>query len=383
MTTIVKATDSAHFLSLVPRMFGFTPRESVVLVPFCSGRSAGAMRVDLPPHPEVEALASTLIGMVCRVEGADAYAVVIYDGSDSHPRSAAGSRLVAGLEKRAEACGLETIDALHVGRTRWHSYLDRDAGGLLLALPTPAGDDPALAEPQGDQHSGVELPEATAAEVADASRARHELSLALRALGGEPLPEEVDSFGRRTPRRVDPAAIAATALLEDLPLFFEGCLGDAGTMPDDAPPVCCPDAYRRATLLWCLARPALRDVGIMTWLAGVDGGDEALEAQLRWEDDDDYPPDVARRMWGEGVRPDPDRLIAALDACRTAASVAPDEALPGVLSACAWLSWALGRLTHAESYARRACTIEPEHGLSTIVLTFIAAGHLPDWAFRR
>ncbi|MBN9173996.1 MAG: hypothetical protein J0I70_07570, partial [Microbacterium sp.] len=49
---------------------------------------------------------------------------------------------------------------------------------------------------------------------------------------------------------------------------------------------------------------------------------------------------------------------------------------------CAWLSWALGRSTHAESFARRACELEPEHGLGEIVRSFVAVGHVPDWAFR-
>ena len=46
------------------------------------------------------------------------------------------------------------------------------------------------------------------------------------------------------------------------------------------------------------------------------------------------------------------------------------------------LSWALGRSTHAALYAERACEVDPEHGLSQIVLSFVQAGHLPDWAFR-
>jgi hypothetical protein len=67
----------------------------------------------------------------------------------------------------------------------------------------------------------------------------------------------------------------------------------------------------------------------------------------------------------------------------TALAVAPRADRPGTLAVCAWLSWALGRSTHAEVYASAAREIEPEHGLSEIVLSFVAAGHLPDWAFRR
>jgi hypothetical protein len=54
-----------------------------------------------------------------------------------------------------------------------------------------------------------------------------------------------------------------------------------------------------------------------------------------------------------------------------------------VLAAAAWISWALGRSTHAAWYAERALEIEPGHGLSEIVATMIGAGHLPEWAFER
>ncbi|MFT4305777.1 MAG: DUF4192 family protein, partial [Microbacterium sp.] len=79
MTTIVKAADAAQFLSLVPAMFGFTPTRSVVIVPFAGGRSIGGMRVDIPPDDHLDSVAATLIGMVCRVEDADAYAVAVFD----------------------------------------------------------------------------------------------------------------------------------------------------------------------------------------------------------------------------------------------------------------------------------------------------------------
>ncbi|HAN24626.1 MAG: hypothetical protein CMH36_08195, partial [Microbacterium sp.] len=49
---------------------------------------------------------------------------------------------------------------------------------------------------------------------------------------------------------------------------------------------------------------------------------------------------------------------------------------------CAWLSWALGRSSHADGYVRAAREHEASHGLADIVGRFVAAGHLPDWAFR-
>ena len=46
--TVVKAADAAQFLSIVPRMLGYHPTRSLVVIPFHGGRSLGAMRFDLP-----------------------------------------------------------------------------------------------------------------------------------------------------------------------------------------------------------------------------------------------------------------------------------------------------------------------------------------------
>ncbi|HEV7623132.1 MAG TPA: DUF4192 family protein, partial [Amnibacterium sp.] len=48
MTEIVKAARPVDFLRLVPRLVGFRPIESVVLVAFTGKRTQAAMRFDLP-----------------------------------------------------------------------------------------------------------------------------------------------------------------------------------------------------------------------------------------------------------------------------------------------------------------------------------------------
>ena len=68
---------------------------------------------------------------------------------------------------------------------------------------------------------------------------------------------------------------------------------------------------------------------------------------------------------------------------RHLAAYADDEHRPNLLAAAAWLSWALGRSTHADAYARRVLAIDSEHGLSQIVRTLVDAGHLPEFAFSR
>ncbi|WP_457832735.1 DUF4192 family protein, partial [Staphylococcus aureus] len=81
MSTIVRAGSSAEFLALVPHLLECTPHRSLALVAFADGRSIGALRVDLPDlavGADVDSVASTVIGMACKISRADAIAAVVY-----------------------------------------------------------------------------------------------------------------------------------------------------------------------------------------------------------------------------------------------------------------------------------------------------------------
>ena len=421
-TTIVKAADAAQFLSFVPRMLGYQPTRSLVVIPFHGSRTLGAMRIDLPDPASTasDAIASTVIGMVCRLPEADGLATVAYTGGSFAEHDGMPHRELAdALAGRADECGLRVVDALRVADDAWGSYLDPscpDAGRALGALVAVTPELAELPEPVGDQASGADLPPADLAERERVARALRSLETAVAVLcgpdsagdarpGGAFLPDDTGPddtgladtgladtgpgnagsiaavgtagsgpAGAGDGARIDPRALEAVCLLDDLPDLFE----DALTWDLDAV-----DPYRAAALVWCLSRPSLRDVALVQWSGTMAHGDEAFDAQLRWENGEEYPTHLAMRMWGEGDRPDPGRLEAALQLVRRTAAAAPRASRPGPLAMCAWLSWALGRSTHAEAYASRACEVEPEHGLSEIVRSFVHAGHLPDWAFRR
>ncbi|MGG1910568.1 DUF4192 family protein [Microbacterium sp. NRRL B-14842] len=76
-------------------------------------------------------------------------------------------------------------------------------------------------------------------------------------------------------------------------------------------------------------------------------------------------------------------MTAGLALVRHLAAYADDQERPNLLAAAAWLSWALGRSTHATVYTDRALAIDPDHGMSQIVATLCSAAVLPDWAFAR
>lgn len=383
MTTIVKAANAAEFLTLIPRLLGFHATRSLVLVPFSGKRTLGAMRVDLPdssPGTDVDCAASTLIGMVCKVAAADAVAVVAYtdhDFGDGIPHA----DLVRAIRNRADACGLRVVDALCVAADAWGSFLDPECpenGWPLAELGIePAGLE-GIPEPVGDQLSGTELPSADPRRLQVVAAALHALGRAAEVLcagdGDFQAMGAASSAPEGDEGRIDPGALAAVCGLDDAPVLFEQALTwDAAAL----------DPYQAATLIWCLSRPALRDIALVDWCGGLAAGDEALTAQLRWEAGEEYPAHLAMHMWGEGERPEAERLSAALELARHLAAVAPREAQAGILATCAWLAWALGRSTHAAHYAEQACEIEPEHGLGEIVRSFVHAGHLPEWAFER
>lgn len=362
MPTIVKAAGPRDFLSMVPTILGFQPRQSIVVVPFGAGRSLGAMRFDLPgPTDDVDKVASTIVGLACRVEGATHLAAIVYT-TDPHP---AALPILNALESRVDECGLGITELLYVAGDGWGSQQGGEPAPLaeLEGFHHPDVTPPA----DTDQAAGATLPDVADEDRAAVVLAMDELAEAIAAVTG----------GLASPFLPTTEALLELAGLDDLPALFDVMVLD-DLDPDEITP------YRIASLIWCLNRPALRDVGMLTWAGGRDVGDTALAAQLGWEQGEDYPVQLAEWMYGaREERPDSARLTRALAVTRRVAALAPSEQQPGPLAMCAWLSWALGLSTHADIYARQALAIDPEHGLAEIMVSFVRAGHLPQWAFSR
>lgn len=366
MSTVLRAADSAEFLSIVPTLAGFTPRQSLVMLPFQGKRTHGAMRIDLPDHRvDAAGYAEAAIALVSLVSGTDAVAFVVYtDESPLHtpdglvlPQSVALDELLGS----AEDSGLRMVDALCVTPEGWASYLDDEPELRTVAdLPQPPAV-PGIADIEGDQSAGAALPSVDLAE-------KERVARALRDLGAV-----LDAPGRITGRE-NPQALAALALLEDLPGFFESLLDE----PENRPP------FVTAALLWCLQRPVFRDVALTQWATDLARGNHALDAQLEFaRSRTDVPDDLGAVFLGRGPRPDPDRLRLALAVVRNAAARAPRASRPGPLTAAAWLSWALGRSTHAAHYLDLVREIDPEYGLAALLSTIVGAGVLPEWTFVR
>lgn len=368
MTTVLRATDSAAFLGIVPALAGFTPRRSIVLLPFRGTRTDGAMRLDLPHDAtDLEVYADAAVGLVSRVTGTDALAVVVYTDEETHPTRDGlvlpHAVAVDELLGCAEDAGLRVVDALCVTPSGWSSYIDEEPElGSLAQICSPP-DHTAAVDVSGDQSAGTELPVVDLAEKERVGRAGLELGALLDRHGS----------GRLTGKE-NPQLIAALVLLEDVPAFFESVLA----APDSLPP------FATATLLWCLGQPLLRDVAIAQWATDLAGGVRTLDAQTAFaETGAKIPDDLGRVFLGQGPAPDTERLRCALSVVRAAASRAPRAARPAPLTAAAWLSWALGRATHAGHYLEMVREIDPHYSLAALLETMIGGAMLPEWAFRR
>ncbi|GAB3601478.1 DUF4192 family protein [Microbacterium tumbae] len=366
MTTLMKATGSADFLGMVPALAGCTPTRSIVLLPFEGRRTYGALRMDLPDDEHVEDFVEQAAALASRVEHADAVALVVYCDQKVLPTPEGlvlpHAVLVDRMIDELEDARLDVVDALCATPEGWSSYLDEDP--RLRPLPPRRELPGGRAVLDGDQNDGADGPPVDLAEKERVGRAL----AALREVAGR-----LCCSGRPDDGRTDPQAIAALAMLDDMPLFAERMLH----AEDPAP-------FETAAMLWVLEQPVFRDAVLMQWTTDREQGEEALARQLSFRSEGTLPaPEHGRILMGEGPRPDPARLERMLRAALALSARAPRRQRVGPLSLAAWASWALGRSTHAAHHLAKIHAIDPEYGLARLLNTLMSARPLPEWAFRR
>lgn len=326
MSVVEKATSAAGFLSMVPAILGYLPTESIVAIPFdANNRTVAALRIDLPESNEIAVgAAPTIVGMMCKVERAVGVAFVIYSERRDLPD------VLVALCEQLERVGLRCVDLAVVSSTGYASKGDDFVTHPISNLSVPDHLRPLVTA--GDQAT---LPTAEPVEGVVWVDLNEDQLIDLISIN--------ESFF--SPREWDAESLSILATFTSL--------------------------------------PSLRDIMIVQLIGGSIMGAEAYEAQLDWEDGAEYPREIAMVMWGEAKRPNPERLDSLLVGCLITAASTEGKLQVGAYATVAWLNWALGRSTLAEQYAQRALDIDPDHGLSQIVASFVTAGHLPEWAFSR
>jgi len=380
MQTIVKASDRADFLALVPQLVGFVPEDSLVLVAFRGTRTCGALRIDLPPREAASVhkrMANTLFGMLCRIPGADAVVPVVYttDGSDkgqSPPRPA----LVGTLTKRAALSGFRVKDALFVARDGWGTYLDpgREGAHPLHEIATS----PVLGQLPASERPSLVRPEVLARLLEPGFAERELVGAALRRLTRRQEADPDDDGGMP----IGPVGLAEWSL----------------DWPTDTP-----EPELVAALLLVVAAPANRDAITLQYAFGRQVGekafavnaafaraqratglsmDELVAAQMAASEGNSDSDTIGDLMMGRGDdRPSVERVERAIALLRMCTSLAPRRLRPAPLCMLAWLSWSLGRGSAAGLFLETALSIDPGYGMALVLTTMLGTGLLPDWAF--
>lgn len=337
MSTVIRATSPADLLSLVPALTGFAPNQSLVLIPFKGRRGNGALRFDLPgATSDLSAYASQAIGMLCRIPQIDAVAVFVYDRAPVDGEHLPHTALIEELHRRLEICGFNVVESLFVGEADWADYRSSAVQLHPLAsvpeLPAVA----KLCEIAEDQAAGATLPSVDPEQRVAIAQALSE------GIGSPP---------------------------GDVPAFFEASIDSEASF----------DSQQMAALISFLNSPLLSVVALVQWARTASHGALALGANLaRGASQSDV---VTETLLGHGERPDSRRLLRALTLVRNACASAPDEHRSGALAAAGWLSWALGRSTHAGIYLAQALEHDPEHDLARALSKLVDHGILPEWAF--
>ncbi|UJP09113.1 DUF4192 domain-containing protein [Microbacterium sp. KUDC0406] len=247
MDTIIKASDAAELLSLVPALAGFTPARSLVLLPFHGTRAPGVLRMDLPPGDDVEDYVDAVLELLVQVRGCDAIAVVVYTDEDAtHTRDGLvlpHAVLLEHLLGCAHDEGFHIVEGLCVLPSGWSDYLEPEPALHPLDEIPPVPGLPGV-DVAADQHTGASLPQADLA-------ARQRVGLALRDL--DAVLERLRCDGARLGHDENPQAIGAAVMLDDIPSFAETLLEGRTTRRRSHAPLCCGacTAPRCATPCWC------------------------------------------------------------------------------------------------------------------------------------
>lgn len=126
-------------VAVIPGLCGFHPRDSVVVLSLRGARRrlGLTMRLDLPPTEQVDDVAAALLARV-QHDGGRATVVAVFSDGPRRPE------LVDALVQAGDDSEAPVVEAVHVARGRWTSYLCN--GGCCPPEGTPVGQAPPLVQ---------------------------------------------------------------------------------------------------------------------------------------------------------------------------------------------------------------------------------------------
>ncbi|MBI5160149.1 MAG: DUF4192 family protein [Micrococcales bacterium] len=354
MTDTIRAASDADFLALLPRIAGYTARNSVVCALFRGRASVAAFRLDLPGRGRAaghRAIAEFILATARRIPGVDRVALVVYtDDSFEEQHGIPWPTLGRDVERRIGRGGLDIAGLFCVASDGWGSYAER---------PRPRRH-PLEEIRESPVHTEVApLPRAELPEVGDLER---------RAFAGHL---------RTLDEMVRPAELV------------EACLEAR------------PDTRHRATLALLVQSPAVRDEAMLQIAFGELVGSVVAERNRRLEarrrvrggsmDDAvleevragrlDLDDEIDGLMLGRGrIRPDAGRIRRGIEVLRFTVACLEDVDRPAPLCMLIWLCWALGLGSAASGWLDLARRIDPDYGMTRLLGILITGSPFPEWA---
>lgn len=329
---VVSISDPADLVASIPPLFGFTPEESLVVLgmhgPERSRRLGASLRIDLGEGPDDDAVLAAAVRDRLVPTGPDAIVVVVVSaappGPDGRPPGAGLVDAITDVfaELRVPLIGATWTERIAAGAP-YRCFERCDCSGTL---PDPAGTRTAAettALGRVTYGSRDEMAAALAPEPGAASRRRRQLL--------------DDAFEAA---ELDRELSGPAAALRDLDAVRRAVaeVGAGGRLAEE----------EVARLAVALCDPRVRDI-CLGFAAGCD---------------DTVDPGQAEELWRVLVRAVPE----------------PEVAEPATLLAFASLDHGGGAtLTTALERARNA---DPDHRLSGLLATMLAAGQTPETARR-
>ncbi|WP_261623570.1 DUF4192 domain-containing protein [Nesterenkonia marinintestina] len=372
---VVRIRDPGDVLAMVRHTFGYTPRDSLVLIALHGGRTGAHLRLDLAPAADdPDALAKTAAeslagaGLPSMPSGLVA---LLYMGeapappSQGDPQLRPGAALHRSLERWfGEGLGIDLVQVWHVGGgyVRDFDCLDE------VCCPYPGTPVESAVGSLVDAHM-----------VYRGSQVAEDPADLVDTMLREPTPidPELTATIRRDLHalRTDPQEPAEERLDDVLALWDVAVDGSAEAQePAGADAWVRDNADVVPVLIGSLEDPGLRDAVLV--LAAAD----RATAQLCDESSATHEPPARVLLGATGRAPAWDRIERLSRVLTILHAVADGRGASEILALLAWIEWSKGRGAVCGELVARAEAVAPGHQLSGLLGSAAALGMVCPWA---
>jgi len=374
--TIIKAKTTADLLAMLPQLAGGPLPPGIAIASFAGRRTPSVLRHPLPRTvrtPELQAIAASLLGMISKLGGCDAVAIVVYTDEPFDVALSKYTELEQILLRRFVTAGFGVKGTFCVAADGWTCFDERDRHDLSEIDDSPLNKECTQRPETGHPLDGS-LPRTDPALAVRVNLALDELDLGFR----------VDSFGGAHPYSLpDPIAVLESALQREPDMIGPESLAELilchqheGDFDRTITQICLgPD---RAAEVWA------NTLAIREQAASL--GEQPIELMLRERrrrggQGNDEVGDLLTGL--DGPAPDEERVRRAHAVLSHAVAHAPTSDRPTLLCALAWLHWAMGRGTGAGKLLEAASRADPGHELTRIIRHVTLAVAVPHWLLDR